>query len=142
MRSTSSASPRVKGWMDSHIESVRICWSASCFDASHCSGKQLPCLRLYANQESGFSNFPLSLVPGGAKGRPGSVRGLSSARWPCLASGERTPSSIPLISHGPPHPAKLSANWGPIKNKFPFPTLNNSSYSATTFCWKTSGRAC
>jgi hypothetical protein len=38
--------------MDSHIESVRICWSTSCFDASHCSGKQLPRLRLSADQES------------------------------------------------------------------------------------------
>jgi hypothetical protein len=44
--------------MDPHIESVRICWSASCFDASHCSGKQLPRLRLYADQEIWILKFP------------------------------------------------------------------------------------
>ena len=30
----------------SYIKSMRICWSTSCFDASYCSGKQLPCLCL------------------------------------------------------------------------------------------------
>ena len=36
---------------DAYIKSMRICWSTSCFDASYCSGKQLPCLFLYTNQD-------------------------------------------------------------------------------------------
>jgi hypothetical protein len=112
---------------------VRICWSTSCFDASHCSGKQLPGPRLYANQSSGFSSPSLSLVPGGAEGHPGSVRGLFSARWPCLASREKTPSRSPRISHGLPRPVRSLAISGPIENNLPIPHLEQFLVKSNNF---------
>ena len=57
-----------------------------------------------------FHPYHLSLVPGGAIGRLGSIPRSISAEQPCLVSAERTLSSTPLSSHGLLHPIQNLAD--------------------------------
>lgn len=53
-----------------------------------------------------FLLFHFSLIPGDVASRLGSIPQSTFAMWPCPVSAERTPSSIPLFSHGLLHPVK------------------------------------